>query len=230
MERIKLILKITAYLSFLILVIWYSSVSILKGYDLSQNGKVTTAKVIAYQYSESSGRKGRTNRHYDHLIAFNGHKGLIDFGEEVKVGTQLYIVYSTTNPTNFVIGRNKLSIFEYLKQEHGVVGLIIGLILVVFLPLEILALTRQFLSPPCKPQPTQAEVRLEQIEINNSRERLKKPLKSSLLICLASFVIFIIFGDHKSSYSSLILTSATFSATIFIFVYLFTYKPKKEIN
>lgn len=228
MERIKLILKITAYLSFLILVIWYSSASILKGYDLSQNGKVAIAKVVAYQYSESNGRKGRTNRHYDHLITFNNQKGMIDFGKEIKVGTKFYIVYSTTNPTNFVTGRNKLSIFQYLKQEHGVVGLIVGLILVVSLPLEILALTRQLLSPPYKPKPTQAEERLEQIEINNSRERLKKPLKRSLLICLASFVIFIILGDHKSSYGSLILTSVTFSATIFIFVYLFTYKQKKK--
>ena len=51
MERIKLIFKIAAYSSFLILVIWYSSGSILKSYDLAQNGKVTTARVIAYQYS-----------------------------------------------------------------------------------------------------------------------------------------------------------------------------------
>ena len=227
MERIKLIFKIAAYSSFLILVIWYSSGSILKSYDLAQNGKVTPAKVIAYQYSESSGRKGRTNRHYDHLIAFNEHKGLIDFGEEVKVGTQLYIVYSETNPTNFVAGKSKLSVFEYLKQEHGVVGLIVGAFIVALLPLEIFALTRQFLYPPYKAKPTQAEIRLEQIEIDNSRVRLKKPLKRSLSIGLTSFVLFIIIGDHGSQYIDLIITSASFSAAIFVFAYIATYKPRK---
>jgi len=228
MERIKLIFKIAAYSSFLILVIWYSSDSILKSYDLAQNGKVTTAKVIAYQYSESSGRKGRTNRHYDHLIAFNGHKGLIDFGEEVKVGTQLYIVYSETNPTNFVAGKSKLSVFEYLKQEHGIVGLIVGAFIVAFLPLEMFTLIKQLLSPPYKAKPTQAEIKLEQIEINNSRVRLKEPLKRSLSIGIASFAIFVIIGAHEGQYIDLILTSVSFSAVIFVFTYLFTYKPKKN--
>ena len=227
MERIKLIFKIAAYSSFLILVIWYSSDSILKSYDLAQNGKVTPAKVIAYQYSESSGRKGRTNRHYDHLIAFNEHKGLIDFGEEVKVGTQLYIVYSETNPTNFVAGKSKLSVFEYLKQEHGVVGLIVGAFIVAFLPLEIFALTKQFLYPPYKAKPTQAEIKLEQIEINNSRERLKKPLKRSLSIGLASFVLFIIIGDQESEYIDLAIKSLPFSVAIFVIAYTAMYKPKK---
>ena len=227
MERIKLIFKIAAYSSFLILVIWYSSGSILKSYDLAQNGKVTTARVIAYQYSESSGRKGRTNRHYDHLIAFNGHKGLIDFGEEVKVGTQLYIVYSETNPTNFVAGKSKLSVFKYLKQEHGVVGLIVGALIVALLPLEILALTKQFLYPPYKAKPTQAEIKREQIEINNSRERLKKPLKKSLLIFLISFVLIVIAESHKNSYINIIITAFSFSAAVFVIAYIAMYKPRK---
>lgn len=228
MDRIKLTFKIVGYILFLLLVAWYFSGSLLKSYDLSQHGKVTTAKVTAYQYSESNGRKGRTKRHHDHLITFGTHRDLIDLGKEVKVGTEFYIVYSTASPSNFVIGKTKRSVFEYFKQEHGAVGLIVGALLAIFLPLEILALIRRFLSPPYKAQPTQAEIRLEQIGIKNSRERLKKPLKRSLLICLTSFVLFIIFGDHKSSYGNLVLTSASFSAAIFVFAYLLTYKQKKS--
>lgn len=228
MDRIKLTFKIAGYILFLLLVAWYFSGSLLKSYDLSQHGKVTTAKVTAYQYSESNGRKGRTKRHHDHLITFGTHRDLIDLGKEVKIGTEFYIVYSTANPSNFVAGKTKHSVFEYLKQEHGLVGLIIGLLLVIFLPLEILTLVKRAISPPSRPQPTLAEVKQAQIEIGNARVRITKPLKKSVIIALVSFVLLLVLGDHKGSYSDLILTSASFSAAIFFIAYLFTYKPKKN--
>lgn len=228
MDRAKLILKIAAYSSFLLLVFWYFSSSLLNSFDLSQNGKVTTAKVTAYQYSESTGRKGRTKRHHDHLITFGTHRNLIDLGKEVKVGTEFYIVYSTANPSNFVTGKTKHSVFEYFKQEHSLVGLIIGLLLVIFLPLEILTLVKRAISPPSRSKPIQAEVKQAQIEISNAQKRVTKPLKKSLIIALVSFVLLLVLGDHKSSYKELILTSASFSAAIFFIAYLLTYKPKKN--
>ena len=40
-------------------------------------------------------------------------------------------------------------------------------------------------------------------------------------------ILFIIIGDHESQYIDLIITSASFSAAIFVFTYIATYKPKK---
>ena len=240
MDRLKYLIQAIGYSTFVVIFAWYFYSSFSKGYDLSINGKVAVAEVVDYEYEETQGRKGKTNKYYKHKIKYNTHEKWIDLGKQHKVFSKFYVTYSSKQPLNITLGREKLTAFEYFKNDIGSFILTVGSILMFLGLYVVFDCIKLLIKPPQKEislatnlgenQETKTPKELSSYQRKQksiqSKERLLLPLKKSAVAFVLTFILMCTFGDIQNDFLQSIQTILIISFCVFIFVYLSLYKSK----
>lgn len=103
--------------------IMYFSYNSVKEYiALADDGELTVAEITNYEFKErTTRRKGRTRRHtyHTHTIAYDGYTNKIDLDKEYPTGSGLKILYSQSNPSNFILSSDKPSLSDLILREVG---------------------------------------------------------------------------------------------------------------
>jgi len=86
-------------------------------FALAVSGKETVGIVEEYKpYKRYRVKRVSRTYHYHNLLV-DGHVLRIDLGEQVPLGTRLYVVYLPNDPTNAVSGRKEASAWEFIKKR-----------------------------------------------------------------------------------------------------------------
>mgnify|MGYP005809699183 CR=1 FL=1 len=227
MERFKSFLKLIAYCTALVLIFIYAWNAFSNSYDLAQNGKISIAKVIDYKLEETTGRKGRTRTHHLHLLYFDNQTEWVDLHKTYEINTRLNIIYSSKNPSNITFGNSKLSTLEYFKNDIGIIGLIVGIIVMIFIAFEITNQFRKTINPPPPPKLSNSQKNEILLEQQHAKSRISAPIKSAAIFASIAFCI-ALYLSNSNNFSEQVVASVIVAFITFCFSYILLYKPAER--